>query len=174
MLAPSGERLSMLKLGRAPNAVAGSKDWELAPNATTAIWLTRMLHSNRRTPIDFLLDISSPNGKPALRSYQDPVLHRCVGGNTRRHLAGNDLGQLALAHDEGFRRRERGNCQNEEAWVSRSTYIGMLKASITHCCCAPKTSCSWSDAERFGRSIVSLMALQLSTKNVPTTCSTRR
>src|SRR5580692_883417 len=56
MLAPSGERLSMVKLGRAPKAAAGSKDWEFAPKATAAIWLARMLHTNRRADIVFLLE----------------------------------------------------------------------------------------------------------------------
>jgi hypothetical protein len=46
----------MLKLGRAPNAAAGSVGWELAARATVAIWLARMTHSNRCTDIDFLLE----------------------------------------------------------------------------------------------------------------------
>jgi hypothetical protein len=46
----------MLTLGRAPNAAAGSIGWEVTPKATVAIWVPRMIHSNRLTDIDFFLE----------------------------------------------------------------------------------------------------------------------
>ena len=46
--------------------------------------------------------------------------------------------------------------------------IGMPRLSMAACCCAPKTSRSSADPEMLGRPIEILMALQVSTKKVPT------
>jgi hypothetical protein len=71
----------MLKLGRAPNAAAGSVSSGLAPKATVAIWLARMADSNRRTDIEFLLEHIVAERKASAPSLPRPVhaLNSLVG-----------------------------------------------------------------------------------------------
>src|ERR1700723_1350889 len=108
MLAPAGERLSVLKLGRAPKAVAGSKGWEFAPKAATAIWLARTLHNNRRTDIDILLEHIVADRKASA-----PILSRpCHALNSSGGLNHQD----ALAQRIKSNLLFRGGSCDRRAW----------------------------------------------------------